>query len=108
MNAQEVYAQIVALRGQESQAQPGQLVWVPAVENGGLRGLVEELATRGWEIVPPNKVLWATSPTDVTHSVAVLFDGGKPYLVEREGQYRYCSCHADDGRCVHRDAVDKE
>ena len=30
-------------------------VWVPAVGNGALRNLVEELVARGWRIIPPNE-----------------------------------------------------
>lgn len=30
-------------------------VWVPAVDNGGLRQLLAELEVRGWKILPPSE-----------------------------------------------------
>jgi len=48
----EVYEKIVALSGQQSKTRVGYTVWVPAIANGGLKGLLEELAARGWEIIP--------------------------------------------------------
>ena len=45
MEIKEIYEKIVALKEEG--------VWVPAVENGGLKGLLESMAERGWEIIPP-------------------------------------------------------
>ncbi len=52
VSVDEVYEKIVALSGQQSKARVGYTVWVPAIANGGLKGLLEELAARGWEIIP--------------------------------------------------------
>ena len=40
-----IYSEIIKLREEG--------VWVPAVENGGLKQLLAELLKRGWIIYPP-------------------------------------------------------
>ncbi len=52
VSVDEAYEKIVALSGQQSKAKAGDTVWVPAIANGGLKGLLKELAARGWEIIP--------------------------------------------------------
>ena len=53
MDAEKIYQQIEALAGKPSKSRKNSFVWVPAVANGGLKMLIEELSARGWEITPP-------------------------------------------------------
>ena len=90
MNAQEVYEQIEALAGQESVAHPGRPVWVPAVANGGLRQLVEELAARGFYVQTPEERI-----ASAHEAGALLIDFGLPSTLLL-GIHEVC-----DGQCVY-------
>ena len=53
MTANEIFERIKSLEGEPSSLNPAGTVWVPGVGNGSLKGLLEELLERGWEIKPP-------------------------------------------------------
>jgi hypothetical protein len=104
MDAQKLYDQIVALEGQESATHPGQPVWVPAVANGGLFQLLQELASRGWSVFPPMAQVEFDAPGSLGHQTAVIDRGNIFQIVLEEGTW-WCACRDNPGMCAHTEAA---